>query len=111
MLQTLGRPSFASQFDQGDWYYIARESRAYGFQTPKAKAQLTLQISFDRNGTVSGIRRGSAEQIASVDMWGKTTPTLGRKRSFFSELFGNIGTVGSGVGGSGGADGGGRDTP
>lgn len=111
VLQTLGRPSFASQFNQGDWYYIARESRSYGFQTPKAKAQLTLQISFDRNGTVSGIRRGSAEQIASVDPWGKTTPTLGRKRSFFSELFGNIGTVGSGIGGTGGGDSGGRDTP
>jgi outer membrane protein assembly factor BamE (lipoprotein component of BamABCDE complex) len=118
VLQTLGRPSFASQFSTtqgngGDWYYIARESRSYGFQKPKARAQLTLQISFDGNGTVSGIRRGSAEQIASVDPWGKTTPTLGRKRSFFSELFGNIGTVGSGIGGSGagGGDGGGRDTP
>ena len=113
VLQTLGRPSFASQFSQGDWYYIARESRAYGFQKPKAKAQLTLQISFDANGTVNGIRRGSAEQIASIDPWGKTTPTLGRKRSFFSELFGNIGTVGSGLGGSGSGNGGdgGRDTP
>ncbi len=111
VLQTLGRPSFASQFSQGDWYYIARESRAYGFQAPKAKSQLTLQISFDRNGTVTGIRRGSAEQIASVSPWGKTTPTLGRKRSFFSELFGNIGTVGSGIGGAGGGDSGGRDTP
>ena len=118
VLQTLGRPSFASQFNAGqpnggDWYYLARESRAYGFQKPKAQAQLTLQISFDSNGTVSAIRRGSAEQIASIDPSGKTTPTLGRKRSFFSELFGNIGTVGSGVGGSGAGGGGGgnRDTP
>ena len=111
VLQTLGRPSFASQFNQGDWYYLARESKSYGFQQPHAKSQLTLQISFDRNGTVTGIRRGSAEQIASINPTGKTTPTLGRKRSFFSELFGNIGTVGSGVGGSGADTGGGRDRP
>ena len=26
----------------------------------------------------------------------RTTPTLGRKRSFFEELFGNIGSVGAG---------------
>jgi len=31
--------------------------------------------------------------IASVDPVGDYTPTLGRKRSFFSELFGNIGTI------------------
>ena len=31
--------------------------------------------------------------IASVDPVGDYTPTLGRKRSFFDELFGNIGTI------------------
>jgi outer membrane protein assembly factor BamE (lipoprotein component of BamABCDE complex) len=114
VLQTLGRPSFAGQFSQGDWYYIARESRSYGFQSPRAKSQLTLQVSFDQAGTVTAIRRGSAEQIASVDPSGKTTPTLGKKRGFFSELFGNIGTVGSGLGGAGqgqGGGGSGRDRP
>jgi outer membrane protein assembly factor BamE (lipoprotein component of BamABCDE complex) len=114
VLATLGRPSFASQFNQGDWYYIARESRAYGFQSPRPKTQLTLQISFDAAGTVSAIRRGSAEQVASISPSGKKTPTLGRDRSFFSELFGNIGTVGSGLGGGGGNGnntGGGRTNP
>ena len=33
------------------------------------------------------------EQIAQVDPSGDKTPTLGRKRSFFEELFGNIGTI------------------
>ena len=114
VLKTLGRPSFASQFNQGDWYYIARESRAYGFQKPNPKAQLTLQIVFDAQGTVSAIRRGSAEQIASITPSGKTTPTLGRERGFFSDLFGNIGTVGApGAGGQGQGrgQGGNRDTP
>ena len=31
----------------------------------------------------------------NVDPTGKKTPTLGRKRSFFEELFGGIGTVGA----------------
>jgi outer membrane protein assembly factor BamE (lipoprotein component of BamABCDE complex) len=114
VLQTLGRPSFTSQFNQGDWYYISRESRNFGFQRPKPKAQVTLQISFDRAGTVTAIRRGSAEQIASISPTGKTTPTLGRNRSFFQDLFGNIGSVGAaGAGGAPGqgGGGGGRDTP
>jgi hypothetical protein len=31
----------------------------------------------------------------NVDPAGRHTPTLGRKRSFFEELFGNIGSVGA----------------
>ncbi len=30
----------------------------------------------------------------NVSPTGHTTPTLGRKRSFFEELFGNIGSIG-----------------
>ena len=103
VLATLGHPTFAAQFNQGDWYYISRDSN-----NPKPHEQLTMQISFDRNGNVSAVRRSGMEQIASVTPMKKTTPTLGRRRGFFQDLFGNIGTVGAIPGGGGG---GGRDTP
>ena len=32
----------------------------------------------------------------NLDPSGRSTPTLGRKKSFFDELFGNIGSVNSG---------------
>ena len=103
--QTLGRPSFASQFGQGDWYYIARDSRNFAFRNPHAKDQIALRISFDAAGTVTAIRRSGVEQIASISPEGKTTPTLGRRRGFFQDLFGNIGTVGAaGAGGAGSGD-------
>ena len=110
VLATLGKPSFTSQFAKGgagagDWYYVARDSRNLGFQRPHANAQITLQISFDAAGNVAAIRRSGTEQIASVNPTGKTTPTLGRKRGFFEDLFGNIGTVGAMGAGGGGADG------
>jgi outer membrane protein assembly factor BamE (lipoprotein component of BamABCDE complex) len=109
VLQTLGKPTFTSQFNQGDWYYISRDSRNFAYNNPKAKEQLTLRISFNPQGVVTGIAKGGVEQIASVSPYGKTTPTLGRKRGFFDELFGNIGTVGAiGAPGGGGGD---RDTP
>jgi outer membrane protein assembly factor BamE (lipoprotein component of BamABCDE complex) len=111
--QVLGRPTIASQFGQADWYYLARDSRNLNFQKPRAKDQITLKISFDTAGTVTGITRTGLDQVASVNMYGKTTPTLGRKRGFFQDLFGNIGTVGAMGGGAGGPGGGGagRDTP
>lgn len=104
VLQTLGKPSFASQFNTGDWYYIARDSRNLAYLKPKAKSQITLKISFTQAGVVQDITRTGVDQVASIDPYGKTTPTLGRKRGFFEELFGNIGSVGAAGAGKGGGD-------
>lgn len=95
VLQTLGRPTLTSQFNEGEWYYVSRDSSNLGFQTPKAKEQQTLRVRFDAKGNVLAVDRTGTELIASVDPYGKTTPTLGRKRGFFEDLFGNIGTVGA----------------
>jgi outer membrane protein assembly factor BamE (lipoprotein component of BamABCDE complex) len=110
VLATLGRPSIAGQFNQGDWYYVARDSANLAFRNPSPSSQITIQVSFDPRGTVSAVRRSGLAQVASVSPSGKTTPTLGRERGFFSELFGNIGTVGA-PGGAGGGQGGGRTQP
>ncbi len=116
VLATLGKPTIAGQFDQGDWYYLARDSRNLAFRNPRPNAQITLQISFDAKGTVTAIRRGGLEQVASISPYGKKTPTLGRERGFFQDLFGNIGTVGAagsggGAGNGSNTGGGGRDRP
>ncbi|HEX7849738.1 MAG TPA: outer membrane protein assembly factor BamE [Sphingomonas sp.] len=105
VIQTLGKPSFASQFNNGEWYYVARDSRNLAYMNPKAKSQVTLKIAFDQQGVVSNITRTGLDQVASVRPYRKVTPTLGRKRSFFEELFGNIGSVGAaGAGTGGGSD-------
>ena len=109
VLQTLGRPTFTSQFNEGEWYYISRQSANLGYQSLKAKDQTTLRVSFDAKGNVVAVDRMGKDLIASVDPYGKTTPTLGHKRGFFEDLFGNIGTVGApGTGGPGGGGGGGN---
>ena len=112
VLTVLGKPSFTSQFNQGDWYYVARDSRNFAYNKPHAKDQVTLRVTFNPAGTVTGIYKSGVEQVASINPYGKKTPTLGKDRSFFDELFGNIGTVGA-IGAGQGADqgGGGRDTP
>lgn len=112
VLAVLGKPSFTSQFNQGDWYYVSRNLRNYAFNNPHVRDQTTLRISFDQRGVVTAVRNSGAEQVASVNPSNKVTPTLGKKRSFFDELFGNIGTVGTLGGGEGGAGGGDdRSTP
>ncbi|MFC3579016.1 outer membrane protein assembly factor BamE [Sphingomonas hylomeconis] len=110
VLQVLGKPSFTSQFNEGDWYYISRDARNFAYNNPKVRDQTTIRISFDPRGTVTGIAKGDQTQVASISPSNKSTPTLGRKRGFFDELFGNIGTVGA-IGGQGGQGGGDRAEP
>ena len=98
---TLGRPTFVGQFDANDWYYVSRDTRQWAFNSPKASAQTILHVRFDDAGNVASVERKGLEQVASIRPNRDTTPTLGRNRSFFQELFGNIGQVGS-VGRGGG---------
>lgn len=103
VMTTLGTPTLASEFDKNEWIYVGRSTRNYAFNNPRAREQTTLRIRFDAAGNVTEVTRTGAEQIASINPSNKTTPTLGRKRGFFEDLFGNIGTVGApGMGGGAG---------
>jgi len=100
--KTLGRPSFVGQFDQDrSWYYVSRDTKQILFRTPKPFAQSVLIVRFDDKGNVTAVERTGMEKVAHVAPFGDRTPTLGSKRGFFRELFGNIGRVGS-VGEAGG---------
>ncbi len=91
--RTIGRPTFTSQFDPNDWYYVSRNTAQLAFRDPKVTEQTVLRVQFDQAGNVVSVQKTGKEQIAHVDPSGDKTPTLGRKRSFFEELFGNIGTI------------------
>ena len=91
--KTLGRPTFTGQFDTNDWYYVSRDTAQLAFRDPKVTDQTVLRVQFDQAGNVASVQKTGKELIASVDPSGDKTPTLGRKRSFFDELFGNIGTI------------------
>ena len=91
--KTLGRPSFTGQFDANDWYYVARDTRTVAFRSQKVMDQDVLHVRFDAAGNVASVNTTGKELIAHVDPAHDKSPTLGRKRSFFEELFGNIGTI------------------
>ncbi len=100
--RSLGRPTFTTQYGQPAWYYVSTNTRQRPFASPRATEQTILRISFDAKGNVATVDKAGAEKIARLDPDGKKTPTLGRDRGFLEDLFGNIGTVGSGMGGPGG---------
>ncbi len=103
--KTLGRPTFAGQFSPNDWYYVSRDTTTFAFRNPRTTLQTVYMVRFDPAGNVVAVHKSGKDMIASIDPSNRKTPTLGRRRSFFDELFGNIGTVG-GVGAPGGGGGG-----
>lgn len=93
--RTLGRPTFTGQFNDNEWYYLSRATSTLAFRKPRVREQTVLRVRFDQAGNVAAVDRTGKDQIASIDPYGRQTPTLGRRKSFFEDLFGGIGTVGS----------------
>lgn len=100
--KVLGRPSFTGEFTPDDWYYFSRDVNQLAFRNPKVRDQVVLIVHFDSKGNVASVQRTGKELAMNVAPSGHKTPTLGRKRSFFEELFSNVGSVGApGLPGSG----------
>lgn len=99
----LGRPTFVGQFTDNEWYYVARDTRQLAFARPKPDQQTVLRVRFDEQGQVIDVEKTGVELAVNISPDGDSTPTLGRDRGFFQDLFGNIGSVGApGGGGPGG---------
>lgn len=104
--KTLGRPSFTGQFTPNDWYYVSRDVSQVAFRNPHVTKQTVLMVRFDQKGNVASVSRTGKELVMNVKPNGKQTEVGGRKRSFFEELFSNIGSVGApGLPGQGGDNG------
>lgn len=94
--RTLGRPTFVSQFGDPAWYYVSIDTKQPPFARPRTTSELVLRVTFDPAGNVRTLERRGMEHVVRLNPDGRKTPTLGRDRSFFEDLFGNIGAVGAG---------------
>lgn len=93
--KTLGRPTFVGQFSDNEYYYVSRETRQLAFAKPRPVGQQVLRVRFDPAGNVAAVDRTGLELVSKISPEGDKTPTLGRHRSFFEDIFGNIGAVGA----------------
>ena len=97
VIKTLGRPSFIGQFNTNDWYYFSRDTKTSPFRSARVMDQTLLHVRFDAAGNVASVGQTGEETVVAINPVNDKTPTLGRKRSFFDELFGNIGVLNSGA--------------
>ena len=92
----LGRPSFTGEFTPDDWYYVSRDTNQLAFRNPRVTKQTVMLVRFDQAGNVTSVQRTGKDLVLALNPSDRSTPTLGRKQSFFEELFGGIGSVNSG---------------
>lgn len=92
---TLGQPSFESQFGAPTWYYVSSQTERRPFQRPRISDHQVVAVRFDGAGNVAGVETSGLDKVVYLSPDGDKTPTLGRERSFFEDLFGNIGTMGA----------------
>ena len=103
VISTLGRPSIVSQFGDPTWYYVSSTTYRKPFVRPNIREHAVLAVKFDAAGNVVSAENTGLDQVVYLTPDGDETPTLGRERSFFEDLFGNIGSVGApGAGAPGG---------
>lgn len=105
---TLGRPTFVGQFDANQWFYVSRNTAQFAFRRPRLTDSKVIAVTFDAAGNVTAVNETGPELAVNVNPSSAETPTLGRERSFFDELFGGIGQVGQAGLPGGGGPGGGR---
>jgi outer membrane protein assembly factor BamE (lipoprotein component of BamABCDE complex) len=94
--KVLGPPTLTGTFLPDDWYYVSADTRQVAFRNPRMSKETVLHIRFDAAGNVASVQRSGKELALNIDPSKRSTPTLGRKRSFFEEVFGGIGSVGPG---------------
>lgn len=92
---TLGRPSFTSEYGRPTWYYVSSVTSRRPFLRPRIKEHQVLAVEFDQAGNVIGSETSGLDTVVYLRPEGDETPTLGRERGFFEDLFGNIGAVGA----------------
>ncbi|TCD04135.1 outer membrane protein assembly factor BamE [Erythrobacteraceae bacterium CFH 75059] len=93
--ETLGRPSFVSQFGQPTWFYVSSVTARGPFRQPRIADHAVLAITFNEAGNVAAVERSGMERVVFLNPDGARTPTVGRERGFLEDLFGNIGAVGA----------------
>lgn len=105
--RSLGQPTFKSEFGQPTWFYVSLDTKQKPFTRPRLDGGIVTRVSFDPSGNVRAVDRAGVDKAVRLEPDAHKTKTLGRDRSFFEDLFGNIGQVGALPGATGQQGGGG----
>lgn len=91
VLQALGSPSSASDFEGERWHYVSQLEERTSVLSPDLIDQNIVTVEFNDGGVVSAIKRRNADDAREVDISDRTTPTRGHSVGVLEQLLGNFG--------------------
>jgi outer membrane protein assembly factor BamE (lipoprotein component of BamABCDE complex) len=95
VVKTMGSPTFISEGSDSKelWVYFSEDVRKLLFFKPKILDRKIMTISFDETGIVRKINNYDLNDENSLKFVSEFTEVPSNKKSFWSQLFGNIGQV------------------
>ena len=84
--RTIGRPTYTSQWDPNDWYYVSRNTAQLAFRDPKVTEQTVLRVKFDPAGNVQKYPFSKDKKLAGYALYFTTLDKID-KDFYYSGCF------------------------
>lgn len=91
VVRLIGSPSAVATFNPNVWYYISETQEYWAFTKPKISAQKVIQVTFNDDGRVSGIKNYDLKDAQDIQMVQRITPTSGKELTVLEQVLGNVG--------------------
>ncbi len=91
VLDVLGTPTTVGTFNERVWYYIGQRTERMSFFEPDIIERRVLMVAFDETGVLQQMEERGLDDAQDVELVERETPTLGRRITFFEQMFGNLG--------------------
>ena len=84
--ERLGYASTTATFGNDSWYYISATEKQVAFFSPTVLKRQILAVYFDKQNTVTGVRRFGLEHGNVISFETRETPARGRELTFLQQL-------------------------
>jgi len=91
VVRLIGSPSAVATFNPNIWYYISETQEYWAFTKPKISAQKVIQVTFNDDGRVAGIKNYDLKDAQDIQMVQRITPTSGKELTILEQVLGNVG--------------------
>ncbi len=89
--QILGSPSLIPSFDKNTWLYVSAKTQNLAFLKTQIVDQEVVEIAFNDDGVVQGVRQLGLKDAKNVVPVERTTPAPGHEITIIEQLVGNFG--------------------
>ena len=92
VLNTIGSPSFETQYGPKVWYYVSKKEESKAFFPPKVTERQTIAISFSNSGLVTKVEDLDPFQKEIIPVKDKTKSAVPEK-PLIKQIFANFGKI------------------